>query len=364
MTPAVQYVRASTGLQSCSLEQQSLANAAYAAVRGLEILDTYCDDGVSGLTLRARRGLQRLLADALSPARRFEAILVYDVSRWGRFQDIDEGAHYEFLCRQAGVAVHYCAEPFENQGSPEANLIKQVKRAMAAEFSRAQSERIALGRRHVVSKGFTVTPPPFGLRRLAVDGQRRRVGLMQRGQAKASSALRTVFTPGPPDEVASVQAIFRLYAVTGLSIRAIAAELNRKGARGPSGTGWTIAQVKGVLRQEAYAGVYVYGRSCCRLGETRKTPPQQWLRVDGASPAIVGRALFEQAKALLDARRWRTDEELLADLRALLALEGRITCALVDAWPYAAHSWTYKRRFGSLGEACRLIGHPSPRRRS
>lgn len=364
MTPAVQYVRASSGLQSCSLEQQGLANAAYGALRGFQILDTYSDDGVSGLTLRARRGLQRLLADALSPARRFEAILVYDVSRWGRFQDIDEGAHYEFLCRQAGVAVHYCAEPFDNEGSPEANLIKQVKRAMAAEFSRAQSERIALGRRHVVSKGFTVSPPPFGLRRLAVDRQRRPLGVMQRGETKASPAHRTVFAPGPPDEVACVQAIFRLYAVTGLSIRAIAGELNRQRAPSPSGTGWSIDQVKGVLRQEAYAGTYVYGRSRCRLGETRKAPPAQWIRVEGASPAIVDRALFERAKALLDARRWRTDEELIADLRDLLAVEGRITGALIDAWPYAASAWTYRRRFGSLAEACRRIGRPSSRGRS
>ncbi|MBA4010958.1 MAG: recombinase family protein [Phenylobacterium sp.] len=364
MTPAVQYVRASTGLQSCSLEQQGLANAAYAAVRGFQILDTYSDDGVSGLTLRARRGLQRLLADALSPARRFEAILVYDVSRWGRFQDIDEGAHYEFLCRQAGVAVHYCAEPFENEGSPEANLIKQVKRAMAAEFSRAQSERVALGRRYVVTKGFTDSPPPFGLRRLAVDRERRPVGLMHRGEAKASSAHRTVFAPGPPGEVAIVQAIFRLYAVTGLSVRAIAGELNRKGGPSPCATGWTTAQVKAVLRQEAYTGTYVYGRTRCRLGEALRTPPRQWLRVEGASPAIVGRALFDRAKALLDARRWRTDEELLADLRALLHREGRITCALVDGWPYAACSWTYRRRFGSLGQACRLIGHPSRRGQS
>jgi hypothetical protein len=32
-------------------------------------------------------------------------------SRWGRFQDADESAHYEFLCKSAGIPVHYCAEP-------------------------------------------------------------------------------------------------------------------------------------------------------------------------------------------------------------------------------------------------------------
>ena len=39
----------------------------------------------------------------------FNCILVYDISRWGRFQDADEAAYYEFICRCAGVAVYYCA---------------------------------------------------------------------------------------------------------------------------------------------------------------------------------------------------------------------------------------------------------------
>jgi hypothetical protein len=55
------------------------------------------------------------------------------VSRWGRFQDIDEAAHYEFLCRQAGVKVIYCGEQFENDGSIFSNLVKSLKRTMAAE---------------------------------------------------------------------------------------------------------------------------------------------------------------------------------------------------------------------------------------
>lgn len=359
MTPAVQYVRASTGLQSCSLEQQGLANSAYAALRGFQIIDTYSDEAISGLTLRARRGLQRLLSDALSPTRRFSAILIYDVSRWGRFQDVDEGAHYEFLCRQAGVCVHYCAEPFENEGSPEANLIKQVKRAMAAEFSRAQSERIALARRHVASKGFIVSPAPFALRRLAVDRQGRPVALLDRGERKASAAHRVVFTLGPADEVATVRSIFRLYAVTGLSRRAIAAELNRADAPSHSGRGWSPSQVRDVLRQEAYAGTYVYGRARHQLGAVRKAPPAHWLRIDGAIPAIVTRPLFDQAKQLLDGRRWRTDAELLDDLRGLLAREGKVSKALIDAWPYIACFDTYKRRFGGLGEACRRIGWPA-----
>ena len=74
-----------------------------------------------------RRGAQLLrdLLDVVQSGRAdFTAILVYDVSRWGRFQDADESAYYEFVCKQAGIAVHYCAEQFENDGSPITAIVK------------------------------------------------------------------------------------------------------------------------------------------------------------------------------------------------------------------------------------------------
>jgi hypothetical protein len=47
--------------------------------------------------------LQRLINNVRSGAADFEAALVYDVSRWGRFQDANESAYYEFIHRQAGI---------------------------------------------------------------------------------------------------------------------------------------------------------------------------------------------------------------------------------------------------------------------
>ena len=65
----------------------------------------------------------------------FSAILVYDVSRWGRFQDADESAYYEYICKRAGITVHYCAEQFENDGSPAPTIVKGVKRVMVVNAS-------------------------------------------------------------------------------------------------------------------------------------------------------------------------------------------------------------------------------------
>jgi DNA invertase Pin-like site-specific DNA recombinase len=82
---AAQYVRMSTEHQQYSTENQSDAIARYAEQHGMEIVVTHADSGKSGLTLAGREELQKLLEEAESGHANFSAVLVYDVSRWGRF---------------------------------------------------------------------------------------------------------------------------------------------------------------------------------------------------------------------------------------------------------------------------------------
>ena len=100
----------------------------------------------------------------------FDAILVYDVSRWGRFQDADESAYYEYICKRAGINVHYCAEQFENDGSPASTIVKSVKRAMAGEYSRELSAKVFKGQCKLIELGFR-QGGPAGLR-AAADADR------------------------------------------------------------------------------------------------------------------------------------------------------------------------------------------------
>lgn len=130
-TRAVIYARMSTEHQQYSTENQCDVIMEYAARNSMDVIRTYADEGKSGLRLDGRDSLKRLIADVESPDRDFDCILVYDVSRWGRFQDADESAYYEYVCRRAGVEVHYCAEQFSNDGSPVSTIVKGVKRAMA-----------------------------------------------------------------------------------------------------------------------------------------------------------------------------------------------------------------------------------------
>jgi len=105
--PAAQYLRMSTDDQPNSIPIQRAEIRLYAAAHGFEVVASYSDPGKSGLAIKNRPGLRSLLRDVVTGKPQFRAILVYDVSRWGRFQDADEAAHYEFLCRQAGVPIYY-----------------------------------------------------------------------------------------------------------------------------------------------------------------------------------------------------------------------------------------------------------------
>jgi DNA invertase Pin-like site-specific DNA recombinase len=133
---AAQYVRMSTIHQRYSIENQAAAIAAYAARYHLNIVRTYRDEGLSGLKIDKREGLKQLITDVCSGCADFSRVLVYDISRWGRFQDIDESAHYEFICKKAGVKVAYCAVQFDNNDSMLSSIVKNLKRVMAAEFKR------------------------------------------------------------------------------------------------------------------------------------------------------------------------------------------------------------------------------------
>jgi DNA invertase Pin-like site-specific DNA recombinase len=140
---AAMYVRMSTEHQQYSTENQAEVIKKYASSRNLVIVKTFVDHGKSGLTLSGRLALRKLLQEVQSGAADFEAILAYDVSRRGRFQNAEESAYYEYRCKQAHVQVHYCAEQFENDGSPTSALLKTIKRSMAAECN-SISETIAL----------------------------------------------------------------------------------------------------------------------------------------------------------------------------------------------------------------------------
>lgn len=365
---AVEYVRMSTDQQSFSIPRQRERIAAYAAARNYVVLRTYADVGVSGVTLAAREGLRQLLADALSGAADFEVILTYDVSRWGRFQDPDEAAHYEYLCKVAGIRIEYCEEPFPNDGAMTSVLLKQLKRAMAAEYSRDLSVRVTQAKRMLAQRGYwQCGSPGFGLHRMLVDQEGKPVRLLREGERKLSTAHRTVLVAGTAEEVAIVRDVFRLYVIAGLSARGIARDLNSRGALATSRGLWTPARVRHALSNEGYVGVYVFGRTWEHLGAKGRISEVDWLRVPNGIDLMVSRRLYDMAQTLR--RRHHsptaTDEDLIGALRQALKDHGMLSADILKAHPATHDPSVYKRRFGGLAAAYSRAGYlPTPQQRA
>lgn len=361
---AAQYVRMSTEHQKYSTENQAEIIARYAAQRGFEIVKTYADNGKSGLRLDGRDALKRLIADVQAGRADFKVVLVYDVSRWGRFQDADESAYYEFLCREAGISIHYCAEQFENDGSLSATIIKSMKRAMAGEYSRELSVKVFTGQCRLIRLGFRQGGAAgFGLRRYLVDEHRQPKAVLNHGEQKSLQTDRVVLRPGPPEEIEVVRRLYRMFVVQRRTETEIAAALNDEGILTDLGRPWTRGTVHQVLTNEKYIGNNVYNRASFKLKAKRVVnTPDMWVRGDGAFEAIVERDFFEAAQRIIQERSRRfTDEELLGRLSALLVEKGWLSGLVIDEVEDMPSSSTFRHRFGSLVRAYQLVGYAPSR---
>jgi DNA invertase Pin-like site-specific DNA recombinase len=356
---AAQYVRMSTEHQRYSIEFQMRTNETYAEGRGYQIVRTYADAGVSGLHLRKRQALQQLLADVLGGTADFSVVLVYDVSRWGRFQDPDESAHYEFVCREAGVRVEYCAEPFENDGSLTSVLVKQLKRAMAAEYVRELSARMRRVQRDLSDQGYWMGGPcTYGFRRCVVAPDGTRMEVLQQGQRKALQGYRVVLVAGPDDEVQTVRRVFSLFVVHGLSMRSITNLLNAEGVPSTTGRPWTEWRIRNLLTDEKCIGNLMFGRHSSHLKQYVVHPRSEMRRVRGACPVLVNPRYFAAAQAnIRQLRRSGSDEDLVAELRGVLDRHGALSHRIIANDPQAHSANVYCRRFGSLEEAFARIGY-------
>lgn len=361
---AAQYVRMSTDHQKYSTENQAEIIAAYAARRNFQIVRNYADEGRSGLNIAGRDALLRLIGDVQSGATDFEAVLVYDISRWGRFQDADESAYYEFICRERGINVHYCAEQFDNDGSLPSNVMKSIKRVMAGEYSRELSSKVFTGQCRLITLGYRQGGPAgYGLRRFLVNENNERKAALSRGEHKSLQTDRVILAPGPDEEVETVRRIYRLFVLERRSEREIVTILNSEGRVTDLGKPWTHAVVRQIVTNEKYIGNNVYNRVSFKLKKKRViNDADMWVRSDGVFEAVVDPALFEAAQTIFAERARRfSNDELLRMLSDLLSLRGTLSGMIIDEVENMPSTAAYRHRFGSLLRAYELIGYQPTR---
>jgi DNA invertase Pin-like site-specific DNA recombinase len=352
------YLRRSTNerLQADSLRTQEEILRAYADAHEMDVVKVY-KDSASGTTSKHRHAFLSM-AETITHGANFQAILVRDVTRFGRFYDPDEGAFWEMLFLGHQVKTVYVEEVFGSDTTPMASLLKGVRRIMAAEYSRDKSRMVRRGQSRVTRLGFLGGgPPPYGMRRVMVTLQGDYIQDLSRGQWKGLSSCRTKLLPGREEEVTVVNKIFNLYVSDALSFTAIADRLNVDGVPAPGGSRWFAPTISQILQNPRYAGKGSYKTRWKSSGDTLSRQAASDLDVirDDSYENIVSKEVWDLAQARMrSVTRRRSDLDLASDLRKAYEAVGRVEQTMLKDVPGSCSWASYSIRFANADEALRL----------
>ncbi len=269
----------------------------------IEIIHEEADEGKSGLSAH-REGFQKILNNWVlnESAEHFDYILVYDVSRWGRFQNPDESAMYEFECTKRGKKLVFIDKGMPQEGQALINHLQtSIERYMAADFSRQLSNKVFYGSAKVSEQGYSAGGvAPYGMDRLLLDSNKNPIRVLKTGEHKQISNERVIFVPRNDETTQTVKFIFDLYVFKLKSLEEISDILNAKNILSPSGGMWNMNKVIRILTNQTYIGDRIYNKTWRRLKQkSRKNPKSEWIICKGAFPQIIDEKTFMRAQELL-----------------------------------------------------------------
>lgn len=217
MTRAVAYLRVSTEKQAdrgVSLEAQRAKVEAYAALYDVELVEVIVDAGVSAKTLD-RPGLAKALG--MLKSGKADALLVVKLDRLTRsVRDLGELVERHFAPGKA--ALLSVGEQIDTR-SAAGRLVLNVLASVSQWEREAIGERTSAAMQHKASQGeFCGGEAPYGF---AVESGRLVALEGEQAVIREAKALRSA----------------------GLSLRAVAAELDRRGLRARTGRAFAAVQV-------------------------------------------------------------------------------------------------------------------------
>lgn len=264
------------------------------------------DEGRSGLLgLKDRPGFQKLFENWIEnqKAAHIDYVLVYDESRWGRFQNPDEAAYYTVIANQHGIRIIYFenGEPIEDEPSLLTYLNTAIKRYMAAEYSRQLSQKVINGCIKVSQQGYSAGGTAcYGMARLMLSADKKPMQILKHGEHKAISNARVIFVPHNDETTETVKRIFNLFVVDRKSPKAIAQVLNTESIPAPAGGLWKPASILRVLTNPIYIGTRVYNKTWGRLKKkTRVNPKEDWVIIPECFPKTITEEIFDRAQNLV-----------------------------------------------------------------
>ncbi len=352
---AVAYYRHSAqDRQENSIAIQQDQVRSWAESNGVEIIHDFMDPGKSGLTAEGRPDFQDMMENWVKQRNDFQYILCLDVSRWGRFQDIDLSAQYSAECRKYGKEVIYTTLGKPREDDPLYPVYVQFERFRAAQYSRELSDKVFRGCVKIVQQGYWAGGKPrYGFRRLLLNETRQPVQILQPGERKSIQNQRVTLTLGEEREVAVVRRIFHEFTQGGRHEQAIAESLNHDRIPSPGGRLWDGAKVRDILMDERYTGTMVYNRTTQKLKTpSRPNPKEKWIRTPEAFERVIEPEVFAKAQEIFaDRARFHTPAYMLEKLETLFQLHGIVRPSLVRAAPDMPSPSAYLKHFGSMDSA-------------
>ncbi|NQE86067.1 recombinase family protein [Nocardia terpenica] len=337
------YARVSSARQKKNetIGSQIEALRAHAADLGLEVPEQwiFCDDGHSGATL-IRPALERL-RDLIAGVD-IDVVLCYSPDRLARKFAYQALLIEEFT--RAGVRVEFVRGP--RGDTPEDQLMVQFQ-GMFAEYEKAQiMERYRRGKTHRAKSGSVnvLGGAPFGYRYLR--------------KTDHSGAVYEI----AEHEATLVAEMFRRYADDGASIADLTRWLTDTGTPTRTGkTRWDRSVIWGMLRNPAYAGRAVFGktkvvhesadlnrvarlagRSTPTASKTVDRPREEWIEI--AVPAIVSQATFDRVAARLAENKRTTGRGRGRGHTESYLLQGLSACARCGYGYYRTATRTTNKR--------------------
>lgn len=353
------YIRMSTDLQVESPENQMHTIQEFADSNDIEIVKVYSDLGVSGMKAEGRDQFQAMLDDVESARNEYNIVLYLDDSRWGRFVDSGEAEYYRMRLKLRGVLCQACDKPLTMTATFADRLMTMVKDESASDYCRQLSQKVFIGQRNLIMKGFRQGGPAgFGLRRMLMDESGMPKQELTVGQRKSLQTERVMLTLGPKEEQDTVLWMYDQY-IAGTRETKIADILNAEGCLTDFGRPWTRGSVREVLTNEKYIGNNLFNRRSGKLKSKPKANPEsEWVRKEGAFPPVVDVERFYTVQKLIQERHRKvSDIELLENLKFLQAQTGRLSAMIIDESENMPPSSLYSSRFGGLLRAYTLIGY-------
>lgn len=333
------YSRFSTDRQTdSSIADQVRVCSEYARREGMQVTELFEDQGISGAAIGNRPSVIRMREAAL--ARRFDVLLVMDLSRLSRSQADLPKLIDQLLAK--GVRVVGVQDGYD---------------------SSRRGHKLQAGLHGILGEAFREMVKDRTYAALETRAKNRRpTGGRAYGYVAATKSASGDIEINEL-EAAVVRELFERFA-DGESCLSIASDLNHRGVPSPGSTwnrrtrrasGWMASAIRSMLRNPIYKGEVIWNTSEWRKdpdsGKRARVmrPASEWVRHHNEDLRIVSTALWERAQRRT---RGHGSEKLKAGGKARYLLSGLLRCEVCNAHFIMADNRSYACSGHLNGRAC------------